>query len=160
MFSWFYACISSQKSGAIDVNQCIFFLGTDSNFCWSRILIKLSDYDSNTRVIYLSFEEHPFILVIYSEQISLQHTIDFNVICFTYEQFKHDTIIIMKNSTLKCLKWNYWTLQSMKTAGVLIRMGHLRIWDKDCNDFNSLAFNIRLHKIKSMFQLQMERERS
>ena len=78
----FLPCISSQKSGAIDVNQRIFFLATDSNFCWSRILIKLSDHDSNTHVIYLLFEEHPFILVNYSEQISLQHTIDFNVIFF------------------------------------------------------------------------------
>ena len=52
------------------------------------MLIKLSDYDSNTCVSYLGFEEHPFILVNYSEQISLQHTIDFNVIFFTYEQFK------------------------------------------------------------------------
>ena len=32
----------------------------------------------------------------YSEQISLQHTIDFNVIFLTYEQFKHDTEIITK----------------------------------------------------------------
>ena len=143
MFSWFYAWISSQKSGAIDVNQRIFFLATDSNFCSSRILIKLNDYDSNTRVIYLWFEEHPFTLVNYSVQISLQHTIDFNAIFFTYEQFKHETIIITKNCTLKCLKWNYWTLQSMKTAAVLISMGHLRIWDKDCNNFNSLTFNIR-----------------
>ena len=96
MLSWFYACISSQKLAAIDVNQRIFFLATDSNFCSSRILIKLSDYDSNTCVSYLWFEEHPFTLVNYSEQISLQHTIDFNVIFFTYEQFKHDTEIITK----------------------------------------------------------------